>query len=456
VQALHRFTLKSRIAHLALFSAASISMIAPTLASAAPLKLGVYVASQGQVGAPEDARVLDSYAEMVGRKPDIVMDYSNITDPLLTQTAISNLQARGETPMVTWQLYKSGWSGATVSLHEIASGSYDGYLHAAADLAKRLPFAVMIRFAHEMNGNWYGWSGDPSAYVEAWRHVVSVFRGDGANNVKWVWAPNVDNGSYPFSAYFPGDQWVDYVALDGYNWGTAGPGVKRWQSLYQVFASSYAQITRLSAKPLIISETASGEAGGSKAAWIREGFLTTIPKRFPRVAAVIWFDRQQEEDWRINSSPASLQAYREAVASSLYGGPGRSLKATAAARAQVIALEVTASKAARGARSARHSRAWASGGEIFYRLSRRAALHIAVRTLARRRASGFSVTLGRPTRVGHVPLSRLVGKSRLPRGAYQVTATAIDRSGAVSRPRRAAFRIVGATPRRRRVARRHR
>jgi hypothetical protein len=282
-----------------------------------------------------------------------------------------------------------------------------------------------------------------------------VFRADGAKNVEWVWAPNVDNGRYPFSAYFPGDQWVDYVALDGYNWGTAGPGVNRWQSLYQVFASSYSQITRLSAKPLIISETASGEAGGSKAAWIREGFLRTIPQRLPRVAAVIWFDREQEEDWRINSSMACLKAYREVVASSLYGGPARAPKTTAAASAQVITLEVTTSKAVRGARYAKHSRARASGSQIFYRLSRRAALHIAVRTLGRRRALTFSITLGRPTRMGHIPLSRLAGKSRLPRGAYQVTASAKDRSGAVSRPRRAVFRILGATPRGRGISRGH-
>ena len=77
----------------------------------------------------------------------------------------------------------------------------------------------MIRFGHEMNGDWYGWSGQPAAYVAAWRHVVSVFRGEGAANVKWVWSPNVDNGDYPFARYFPGDSWVDYVALDGYNWG---------------------------------------------------------------------------------------------------------------------------------------------------------------------------------------------------------------------------------------------
>ena len=200
----------------------------PASAAGAPIKLGVYTTAQGQLGAPEDAAWLDNYAATVGRNPDIVMDYSNVTDPLLTGREISNLQARGETPMVTWQLFQSGYGGPTISLDELAAGNYDSYLHKAAALAKTLPFEVMIRFGHEMNGDWYGWSGNPTGYVNAWRHVVGVFRQDGATNVKWVWSPNVDyNGSYPFASYFPGDSWVDYVALDGYNWGTAGLGPDR-------------------------------------------------------------------------------------------------------------------------------------------------------------------------------------------------------------------------------------
>jgi mannan endo-1,4-beta-mannosidase len=436
VEAVSGFVTRAPIVFAALVSAAALSLASARPAHAA-VKLGVYVAAQGQAGAPEDAGVMDDYAAMVGRKPDIVMDYSNVTDPLLTQVEIANLQARGETPMVTWQLYRSGWGGPTISLREIAAGSYDSYLHAAADLARHLPFTVMIRFAHEMNGDWYPWSGDPAAYVQAWRHVVSVFRQDGATNVKWVWAPNVDNGSYPFASYFPGDQWVDYVALDGYNDGTASFGVDRWESLYQVFASSYAQVTRLSAKPVIISEVASSEAGGDKAAWIREGFLSTIPQRFPRVAAVVWFDRDQEEDWRIDSSAASLQAYREVVASSLYGGPAqapaRPNAVRDAAAARVLALSVTAAQGLRAARSAKRSSGAARSGRIAYRLSRRAGLRILVRALGRRGLT-FAITLRRAPRAGFLALLQATRGRPLPRGAYRATAVAIGRGGLQSRP----------------------
>lgn len=405
-------------------------------ATAAPIKLGAYMPN-----APEDAQALDRYTSMVGREPAIVMKYSNVTDPLLTTAEISNLEARGETPMVTWQLYKSGWSGPTISLSDIAGGRYDSYLRRAADLARGLPFAVMIRFGHEMNGDWYRWSGHPSAYRDAWRHIVAVFRQEDASNVKWVWSPNVDHGSYPFARYFPGDSWVDYVALDGYNWGRAGVGTDQWQTFSQVFSSSYRTITQMSAKPVIIAETSSSEIGGNKAGWIRDGLLRAIPQRFPRVRAVVWFDRSMEQDWRIDSSRASLEAYRAVVSNSLYGGPDPAPTATKS-KATVLALQVAPSRAIVAGGVGRRGTA-APRAKVVYRLSRRATVQIAVHV--RRGGSvkpAATVTIGRPTRNGRIRLSKLMGGRRMHRGSYRVVARAIDRGGTRSKPRQVRFRVV--------------
>jgi hypothetical protein len=389
--------------------------------ASASIRLGVYDAQQGEVGAPESAQTLDSYAAMVGRRPDIVMDYSNITDPLLTRTEVANLSSRGETPLVSWQLFKSGYGGPTIPLSQIAAGAYDADLRRAANEAKAMPFGeILVRFGHEMNGNWYGWSGDPANFVAAWRHVVSLFRAEGATNVRWVWSANVDNGSYPFRAYFPGEEWVDYTGLDGYNWGTAGVGVNRWESLGQVFSSSYAQLTELSSKPVILTEVSSSEVGGSKAAWIREGFLRTIPQSMPRVNAVVWYDRTQEEDWRIDSSASSLAAYREVVASSLYGGPN-----PPPAQLAVESVAVKGKKVARP--------------RLAYRLSRQAELTISVTTPGAHGRT-FETRVRRTARRGEVSVSRLLHGSGLRSGTYRVTATALDAAGARSKPRRTAFR----------------
>ncbi|HEX3360063.1 MAG TPA: glycosyl hydrolase [Solirubrobacterales bacterium] len=422
--------------------------LAMAAGASAAIRLGVYDAAQGEVGAPESGQVLDQYAATVGRKPDIVMDYSNLTEPLLTKNEVTNLSSRGETPLVSWQLYQSGYSGPTTPLAQIAAGAYDADLRRAAAEAKGMPFnEILIRIGHEMNGNWYGWSGDPSAFVAAWRHVVSLFRAEGVTNVKWVWSANVNNGSYPFKAYFPGEEWVDYTGLDGYNWGTAGVGVNRWQTLSQVFSSSYKELTELSSKPVILTEVSSSEIGGDKAAWIREGFLKTIPQEMPRVDAVIWFDRSQEEDWRIDSTSSSLAAYREVVGSSLYGGPNPpAAEAAAPAAAAGLAVEsiaVTAGSAGTAAApessTAPTPKAKKRRGRLSYKISRKAKLRVSVS--APGRGKTYATVVNRPSREGTVSLTRLLHGRRPSAGTYRVTATAIDSSGARSKPRRTAFRV---------------
>ena len=74
--------------------------------------------------------------------------------------------------------------------------SFDSYLRSWADGIRSLGYPVAIRFAHEMNGDWYPWcekvnGNQPGDYVKAWRHVHDVFRPRGATNVIWVWSPNV-------------------------------------------------------------------------------------------------------------------------------------------------------------------------------------------------------------------------------------------------------------------------
>ena len=78
----------------------------------------------------------------------------------------------------------------------------------------------MLSFAPEPNGNWYSWGWShtpPTVWIAAWRHVVNVFRADGAHNVTWVWTMNVPfKGSGPISDYWPGASYVSEVGIDGY------------------------------------------------------------------------------------------------------------------------------------------------------------------------------------------------------------------------------------------------
>ena len=271
---------------------------------------------------PTDPVGLKAYVATAGRKPAFVMWYQNWSEPLFWESQRSSVDAANVTPLITWMPKLS--DGGGVPLADIASGKWDDKIRTAAQQATSWHRPVYIRFGHEMNlpGSAYGpgrQGNTPAGYVAAWRHVVSVFRAMGVTNVRWVWSPNVDcDGRCPFTAFYPGDDVVDWVALDGYNFSsvTAMP----WRSLMSVFGPSYDKITAITTKPVMIGETGSAEVGGSKEAWIRDGFLTKLPVRMPRVRAVVWFHRVKETDWRIDSSPTSLAAYRAVVDSERYQG----------------------------------------------------------------------------------------------------------------------------------------
>jgi hypothetical protein len=252
------------------------------------------------------------------------MWYENWATARFSPSDFNVVAARGEVPMLSWGPCRGNYSagGHICSDAAIAGGIADSYLrtfaHAAAVWGK--PF--FLRMAWEMNSTWYGWGpgqngNTPASLVAMWRHVHDILVASGATNVRWVWCPNTLPEGRDFRPFYPGDAYVDYVGLDGYNWGTAIPEA-RWLSFTQTFQRSYHMLLALTRKPVIIGEMASSEVGGNKAAWITSAYLREIPATFPRLVAVVWFDEDKETDWRVNSSGSSLAAYRRVAASPLY------------------------------------------------------------------------------------------------------------------------------------------
>jgi beta-mannanase len=383
VKTSHRHNPLARLVALAALSLTLLG-IGSVPAASASIQLGAYYRE-----APGSTQKLDEYANLVGQRPALVMWYRGLDQPLMYSSEMSNLAARGATPMVS--LEPVDINGTDIPLSQIAAGNYDTYLHKAAGVAKGWGSRLVIRFAYEMNLSpdagipWGGgrgaFAGNTAAdYIAAWRHVVSIFRADGASNTEFVWAPNIDDGGIPFTQYFPGDEWVDDVGLDGYNWGSAFASTGHsWLSLGDTFASSYATLTQLSSKPVMLTETASAEIGGDKADWIRRGFLNEIPQRFPRVTAAIWFNVQKESDWRVDSSQAALDAFREVAASSLYGGPVP--YEPVADEPSPVIEDITVTKRIHGKPEQRPSKRTARArrrGTISYRLSQPAKVEIRI------------------------------------------------------------------------------
>jgi beta-mannanase len=237
---------------------------------------------------------------------------------------MNNIRAHGAIPLVTWEpwLYTAGVNQPKYALRNIINGNFDPYIRTWATASKAWGHPYFLRFAEEMNGNWFPWSeqvngNKPGEYVKAWRHVHTIFQNLGVINVSWVWSPNVEYiGGEPLSGLFPGGNAIDWLGMDGYNWGTVNGHA--WQTFSQVFSQTYRDLAELSAHPLMIAETASTEQAGKKANWITDAYTTQIAANFPNIKAVVWFNENIETDWRIESSSAAQTAFATAIQSSRY------------------------------------------------------------------------------------------------------------------------------------------
>jgi beta-mannanase len=239
--------------------------------------------------------------------------------PDFPAAAASTVIQSGATPEVTWEPWNpaEGVNQPAYSLSAIAAGNYDSYILTWAQEIRAWGHPLMLRFAQEMNGNWTPWDegvngNGPGSFVAAWDHVHAIFTAAGANNVTWVWSPDVVYPtSTPLNELWPGNSYVDAVALDGYNWGPVHPA-SGWQTFSQIFQESIDQVQQLTQDPLYIGEVASTELGGNKAAWITDMFATLAAS--PEIKGFVWFDFDKETNWPIDSSPESLAAFRAGLA----------------------------------------------------------------------------------------------------------------------------------------------
>ena len=235
-------------------------------------------------------------------------------------------RARGKTLEITWEPWHFADPNA-VKLNDIIAGKYDKYIDDYANGARSFGGEIWLRWGHEMNGNWYPWSisnngGDAQIYVKAYRYVHDRFRKTGASNVRWVWcfnAESVPDVSWNDAARaYPGDDYVDAVAVDGYNFGTT-TAHSRWQSFDEIFARPIALANRnWPAKPLWIGETGCATTGGDKVAWLRD-MDKALRGPLNRVESVTWFEAAKEADWRVMSSLASAKTARQIWNADYYG-----------------------------------------------------------------------------------------------------------------------------------------
>lgn len=204
----------------------------------------------------------------------------------------------------------ASWHGAPWA--QINNGSSDRNIASVGRKLAGMKRPILLRWGWEMNGNWFEWDGshngnDPASYVKAWRRLHRIFDEQGADNVAWVWSPNwnsAPNVSWnKFQRYYPGDEYVDWVGVSGYDFYDESP-----TTLFTAVCRAYGE-----RKPIILSETAAVDLGsGSKARWIKK--LSSWVAATPAVGAVVWFDTDIQQgsphNFRFDTDSAALAAYK--------------------------------------------------------------------------------------------------------------------------------------------------
>jgi Glycosyl hydrolase family 26 len=315
-------------------------------ASPAPASIywGAWIGSHLTGGeAPWDMGAAANLEQKVGKKLSIV----NFSAPFANCSGTScsyynfpagefdSIRSHGSIPFYSWGSQSipvsSGLSQPNFQLSDVIEGRHDAYIRKFATAAAAWGKPFFLRFNWEMNGGWFAWAEGVNGnrageYVAAWRHVHDIFTEVGATNATWVWCPNVDPEGHfqKLAGLYPGDAYVDWTGLDGYNWGTNPARPDRWRTFDQLYSSTYKLITGSIApsKPMIVSEVGSTEHGGSKSAWI-EDMLAKVPTAYPKIRGLLWFEKYDDGmDWPLVSSGSATAAFASGIQAPAYAGNG--------------------------------------------------------------------------------------------------------------------------------------
>jgi beta-mannanase len=270
---------------------------------------------------PWDAGTWNLFEEHAGKKVSIVhFGQPAPWNQAFAEAPLKLTRERGAIPLM--DMDPDG-----VTLKEIIEGKKDSHFKTWATAVKNYAHPLFFRWAWEMNGTWFQWGAEaavnPTLYKEAWVHLHKLFAEQGAANITWVWCPNLKfSGSTSYSSLYPGDSYVDWTCLDGYNFGTNPAQPDSWKSFATLYTASYEELLSLApSKPIMIGEMASTEYGGEKSAWITDTIGTQIPKNFPQIKAVVWFNKWEGgRDWPIESSASAQTAFKNAIAAPIYAG----------------------------------------------------------------------------------------------------------------------------------------
>lgn len=251
------------------------------------------------VGFPKYTSSLTKFENATGVRPGLISYTPRFGTPFDSRAACYAI-THGAIPVIQM-------NPVTTPLAGIVDGKYDSYLRSYAAEARRFKARIVVSFGHEMNATWFrwGWTHTRSRlFVAAWRHVVGVFRAEGAYNVTWLWTISGLGSAHITSPrpWWPGGDYVNWVGIDAYYHQPS-------QTFSTVVTPTLAALRRFTRKPVLLADTGVSPAAG-EAAKIANLFAGL---RKYRLLGLVWFDANKVPSWRLEANAAAVAAFRLAV-----------------------------------------------------------------------------------------------------------------------------------------------
>jgi len=221
---------------------------------------------------------------------------------------------------ITWEpMFLQDGEEHAVPATEILAGKWDPYILSFAAKARAWGAPFILRFAHEMNLARYHWGTraeaygpqSPGLYRQMFRYMAEKLQAAGASNCILAFCPNAESlPQAPWNRaaqYYPGDDVVELLGMDGYNWGaTQNVEEHGWQSQWRdftdIFHDIHEQLRAISSdKPVLVFETASVRQGGDREHWLADAVSTA---RTWGLAGLVWFQADKEQQWRLEAGEA--------------------------------------------------------------------------------------------------------------------------------------------------------
>ena len=195
---------------------------------------------------------------------------------------------------------------------------------------------MYVTFHHEPEASANTPHGSATNYIAAWRRWTQVMAEEGATNVRhmWIttdyaqWLPSSDRRYAP--KWYPGDAYVDAMAIDVYNWAECRPSQDNpWKSVQQIL-DPFRDFGRLHPdKPLWLTEWATAEdptRPGRKATWFDDARALFTKPGYEQFQGVSYFHSTNINplftgcQWWADSSASSLASFSAMANDPTYAG----------------------------------------------------------------------------------------------------------------------------------------